>query len=139
MYLLNTEFAKSIPFKTRGFDLEVEIAAYASYYGNISETPINFYQRLGVQKLHPLRDGARIFSSIINIGFNLYPSRVLSLLAVLLLFPGSILLSYPFFISVFTYQLSSVLLGLIMVVLAIQGVTLYLVDTKIRKYSKLIG
>jgi len=136
LYLLNTDFARSIPFRTEGFDVEVEIAAYASYFGNITETPINFYQRLGTQKLHPFRDGFKIMNSIFNIGFSLYPSRVLSLMAILLILPGLFLLSYPFFISVFSFQLSSILIGLIMIVTAIQGVTLYIVDTKIRKISK---
>lgn len=136
LYLLNTEFAKSIPFRTDGFDVEVEIAAYASYYGNIAETPINFHQRLGQQKLHPLRDGYKILSSIFKIGFLLHPSRVLSLFAMFLFLPGSMLLSYPFFISFFSIQLSSLLVGLIMVVIAIQGVTLYIVDTKIRNLFK---
>ena len=139
MYLLNTDFAKSIPFRTEGFDVEVEIAAYASYFGSIAETPINFYERIGTQKLHPLRDGFQIVNSILSIGFSLYPSRVLSLLAILLFLPGIILLSYPFFISLFSFQLSSLLIGLIMIVIAIQGVTLYFVDIKIKNaYKKLI-
>jgi dolichol-phosphate mannosyltransferase len=132
MYVLNTEFVKSIPFETKGFAVEAEIAAYASYHGNVSEYPINFYQRVGDQKLQPFRDGFRIMKSIAQIGFSLYPARVLSLLAISLFFPGIILLSYPFLISLFSYQLSSIILGLIMIVISIQGVTLYFVDTKVK-------
>lgn len=136
MYLLKTEFAKSIPFDTTGFDVEVEIAAYSAYYGSITETPIDYHPRIGTQKLQPFKDGYKIITSIFNIGFMLYPSRVMSLLAISLVFPGLILLSYPFLISFFSYQLSSIILGLILVVIALQGVTLYLVDIKIRNMAK---
>jgi dolichol-phosphate mannosyltransferase len=136
MYILSTEFAKKIPFKTKGFDVEVEIAGYASYLGKISEYPISFHKRLGYQKLRPLKDGFTILKSILQLGFSLYPTRVISLMTILLFFPGLVLLSYPFFISVFSYQLSSIIIGLIMIVIAIQGVTLYLVDTKVRNIPK---
>lgn len=136
MYVLRTDFLKSIPFQTQGFDVEVEIAAYASHTGQVSEHPINFYKRVGDQKLQPFRDGFRIMKSIIKIGYSLYPTRVFSLLAMLLFFPGIIFLSYPFLISLFSYQLSSIIIGLVLIVISLQGITLYLVDTKIKSIKQ---
>jgi dolichol-phosphate mannosyltransferase len=66
LYILETEFARNIPFKTEGFDVEVEIAAYTARNGVIGETCIDYYPRLGQQKLRPFQDGAKIISTIIR-------------------------------------------------------------------------
>ena len=66
LYILETEFARDIPFETEGFDVEVEIAAYAARNGSISEAPIEYHPRLGVQKLSPIRDGVQIMLTILR-------------------------------------------------------------------------
>jgi dolichol-phosphate mannosyltransferase len=66
LYMLDTEFARNIPFKTEGFDVEVEIAAYTARNGVIGETCIDYYSRLGQQKLRPFRDGVRIILTILR-------------------------------------------------------------------------
>jgi len=66
LYILETEFARNIPFETEGFDVEVEIAAYTARNGAISEERIDYHPRLGVQKLSPIRDGVRIFITILR-------------------------------------------------------------------------
>ena len=64
MYGLRTEFAKTLQFETSGFDVEVEIAAQAVKHGTVAEVPIQYYDRVGLQKLQPIRDGAQIMFSI---------------------------------------------------------------------------
>jgi len=66
MYALQTQFAKKLRLETKGFDLEVEIAAQASRKGNISEVPIYYYPRVGKQKLQPVKDGFKIIYRIIR-------------------------------------------------------------------------
>jgi dolichol-phosphate mannosyltransferase len=60
MYSLRTDFSKNLTFKTEGFDVEVEIAAQASRYGKISQVPIRYHDRVGNQKLQPVKDGLHI-------------------------------------------------------------------------------
>lgn len=67
MYALRTKFAKKLNFRTTGFDVEVEIAAQVARKGRISEVPINYYPRIGQQKLRPFKDGLQIFISILNL------------------------------------------------------------------------
>jgi glycosyltransferase involved in cell wall biosynthesis len=64
MYALKTDFAENIGFKTYGFDVEVEIAAHAVRKGTIAEVPIGYSSRIGQQKLSPLRDGLKIYTTI---------------------------------------------------------------------------
>jgi dolichol-phosphate mannosyltransferase len=65
MYSLKTEFAKNLTFKTEGFDVEVEIAAQASKYGKISQVPIRYHDRVGQQKLQPVKDGLHIIFRVL--------------------------------------------------------------------------
>ena len=67
MYALRTNFAKTLNFRTSGFDVEVEIAAQTARKGRISEVPVNYHPRVGTQKLRPIKDGLQIMFSIINL------------------------------------------------------------------------
>jgi dolichol-phosphate mannosyltransferase len=71
MYSLRTDFSKNLTFKTEGFDVEVEIAAQASRYGKISQVPIRYHDRVGNQKLQPVKDGLHIISRILIMAFKL--------------------------------------------------------------------
>ena len=64
MYGLRTHFARSLDFKTGGFDVEVEIAAQASRYGVIDQVPIRYHKRVGIQKLQSFKDGFQIVFTV---------------------------------------------------------------------------
>jgi len=133
MYLLKTEYAKSLKLMTEGFDVEVEIAAYAARNHSITETPINFFSRLGNQKLSPVRDGIKIMSTITKLAIKLQFIRFLSFVAAMLLFPGIIFFSYPFIFSFLKYELSSYFIGMLFLVLSIQGITMLFIDSRFLK------
>ena len=130
MYLLQTKFAKSIPLTTEGFDVEVEIAAHAARNGSVAEVPISYHPRVGTQKLHPFRDGAKIIYRILVQGWKMHPLRLISLAEACLLLPAILLINSHFDIHLLSFQQSSLTLGFISLVLAVQGITLYLVDTR---------
>ncbi len=67
LYILNTSFARKMMLNTDGFDVEVEIAAQAAESKKIAECPISYGNRIGIQKLNPIRDGIRIVSSIFKL------------------------------------------------------------------------
>ena len=78
MYGLRTDFARRLDFVTRGFDVEVEIAAQASKHGEILQVPIRYHKRVGLQKLQSFKDGFHIIFSIFRMAlkFNLsYPLK----------------------------------------------------------------
>ena len=68
MYGLRTEFAKTLIFETSGFDVEVEIAAQAVKYGVVAQVPINYYDRVGQQKLQPVKHGLKIIFTVLKMG-----------------------------------------------------------------------
>jgi dolichol-phosphate mannosyltransferase len=85
LYLLETSFAKGIPFTTEGFDVEVEISAYTASKGKISETKIDYFPRVGYRKLNPFRDGIKIISTITRLAVKYRPVKVLTVAAILLI------------------------------------------------------
>ena len=94
MYALKTSFARTLVFKTGGFDVEVEIAAQSAKYGDISQIPINYYERVGKQKLRPFRDGINIQTSIIKLAIKHNPVFIYSSLAALGLLPAILMLGW---------------------------------------------
>ena len=71
MYSLKTDFSKNLTFKTEGFDVEVEIAAQASQYGKIAQVPIRYHDRVGRQKLQPVKDGFHIIFRVLLMAFKI--------------------------------------------------------------------
>jgi len=116
MYALTTDFANKIKLETSGFDVEVEIAALASIYGKIIEIPINYYERVGVQKLRPIRDGYRIISSIFLLGIKHRQLKLIKLFAFVSFLSTILIIGfyfiYPFsiikMINTFNTSLSSI-------------------------------
>lgn len=64
MYLLNSESAKQMVFRSRGFSAEVEALAQMAMEGKVTEVPIDYRKRIGEPKLSTLVHGAEIITSI---------------------------------------------------------------------------
>jgi dolichol-phosphate hexosyltransferase len=75
LYLLNTSWAKGLDLDSEGFDIEVEIAAKSAKEKSVTEVPISFRSRIGIQKLNPLRDGFRIISKIFGLAKRYEPTK----------------------------------------------------------------
>lgn len=88
LYALKTSFARNIDFDTKGFDVEVEIAAKTAEKGVIFQVPISYRERVGTQKLNPLRDGFKIMFSILKFSFlfnkNIFLSSIASMFTFLM-------------------------------------------------------
>lgn len=94
MYLLRTDFARRLQLATDSFDLEVEIASQARTLGKIAEIPIDYKARMGAKKLRAIRHGARIFGSVLWMGYYYNPVLLFSFLAALVGIPGLALLGW---------------------------------------------
>jgi glycosyltransferase involved in cell wall biosynthesis len=133
LYILKTDFARKLVLNSTGFDVEVEIAANAATKGEIAETPIGFHQRKGLQKLHPIRDGSKIMSRILREGYRLKRTRFYSLMTMALVVPGIIISLLSFNLTLFQRTFSSNFLGFFLIMMALQGGTLLLVDSRISR------
>jgi dolichol-phosphate mannosyltransferase len=94
MYALRTNFAKKMNLKTRGFDVEVEVAAYSANEGKIDQVPIRYYSRVGEKKLSPLKDGIKIIYTVWRLSRLYNPVLLLSILGALLMLASFSVLGY---------------------------------------------
>ena len=69
MYGLRTKFAKALNLTTSGFDVEVEIAAQAVKCGIVAQVPILYHDRVGQQKLQPVRHGFQIILTVVKLAW----------------------------------------------------------------------
>jgi dolichol-phosphate mannosyltransferase len=94
MYALRTEFAKKMNLVTKGFDVEVEVAAHSANGGRITETPISYNSRIGEKKLSPLRDGLKIILTVWNLARLYNPVLLFSIFGSILMIMGLAVLDY---------------------------------------------
>jgi glycosyltransferase involved in cell wall biosynthesis len=138
LYLIKTDFAKTMKLDTKGFDVEVEIAAHSVHTNSITEVPISYGKRVGFQKLNSFTDGYKIVLTILKLGKKYNPLIFYSFaIAFLLTLLGSItIISTRFFsIPVFA-QFELGLYGALAVIVGIQFLILGLITGQIKKIYK---
>jgi len=137
LYALNTKFAKDLILNTSGFDVEVEIAAQASLEGDISEVPISFRERIGIQKLRPFHDGAKILSTIVKLGSAYNPVIIYSGLASITALISLIILLWSTiqWINGILYT-EFVLFGVTLLLIAIQAINLGIVAAQHKRIER---
>lgn len=139
MYALQTEFAKTLTFETAGFDVEVEIAAQTAKYGNLTQVPINYYERVGVQKLRPFRHGVQIMVSILRLALRYNPVFIYASIASLSLVPAIALLVWVFLQSnQGLWQGDIMLLGIILFIIGVSALTLSTISVLLKRMEQRI-
>lgn len=124
MYLLKTETARQLQLNTKGFDVEVEIAAQTASRGKITEVPIDYRKRVGAQKLSSLKHGFQIIRTIFGLARAYNPAFLFSVLAALTIFPASVMLGWAA-IDALCYGVwngTNALIGLVLLLFASQGI-----------------
>lgn len=138
MYMLRTETAKKLELNTRGFDVEVEIAAQMVTNHKITEVPISYRERKGEQKLSSVKHGPQIVASVLRMANNNNPIFLFSGIASLLLIPGLALLLWSFFDLVLFgfYHEFYTTAGIILSVLASQALTVSAISLLLKRMEK---
>ena len=137
MYALKTDFAKTLSFETSGFDVEVEIAAQSAIEGHIIEVPINYSDRVGKQKLKPLKDGPTIMMTILKLARTYNPVFFYSILAAFSFIPALAILGFvcwEWFRGIWHNALA--LLGVVLLLFAGQALTVSTTSSLLRKMEQ---
>ncbi|MEM1961506.1 MAG: glycosyltransferase family 2 protein [Sulfolobales archaeon] len=94
MYLLRTDVAREVGFESRGFSVEVEIAAHvASTGGRIGEVEISYRKRIGRPKLRKVH-GLQIATTAVRLMLKYNPTFFFFLASSLALIPGVVIIGY---------------------------------------------
>jgi len=140
MYLINTDVARRLELNTKGFDVEVEIAAQTATSGRVTEVPIAYRERVGRQKLSSWKHGFQIVRTVFGLARRYNPALLFSGLVALAAIPALFILGWVAF-EVFLYRVwhsGYALTGLMLVVLASQGLTVATVSVLLRRMEKRI-
>lgn len=139
MYLINTEVARGLELNTRGFDVEVEIAAQTATSGRVTEVPIDYRERVGRQKLS-WKHGFQILRTVFGLARRYNPALLFSGLVALAAIPALFILGWVAFQVVFygVWHSGYALTGLFLLVLASQGLTVATISLMLRRMEKRI-
>ncbi len=94
MYLVNTRILREAPIESRGFSVEVDIAAkVASLTGRITEVPISYRKRIGEKKLRIIH-GLYIVKDLVRLAWRYNPASLIFILGAVLTIPGIVIDSW---------------------------------------------
>ena len=140
MYLLKTDVARNLELSSRGFDVEVEIAAQISSLGRVIEIPIKYRKRVGRKKLSTWRDGFNILMTILKMLWLYNPVFLFSALAAVLTFPGLGILLWQLYIRYLygaeVWSIGWTWLGLVLLVIGLQGLTLSVISLLLKRLER---
>lgn len=141
MYLVKTSLLKELGVESKGFNIEVEIAAIiASMGGKIGEIPIEYRKRIGTKKLR-IWHGLSIFLEILRLAIKYNPVFLVFTMGSLLLIPGFAIASWVIYKLLFlgikhhVWALVSVMMsttGLLSLMLAILSLYMKRLELRIR-------
>jgi len=142
MYLIRTEALKGADLRSRGFDVEVEIAAHLCSYGKVTEVPINYRRRIGRRKLQTFRDGVQIVTSVISLARAYNPLFLFSTLASIFAIPGAILTIWELYLryayGAEAWSMGVAWLGLILLIIGLQGFTAATISLMLKRMERRI-
>lgn len=140
MYLVRTETLRGFELEGRGYSVEVELAAYVSSNGRVTEVPIGYRKRLGRSKLNSFRDGLSILASIIKLAWTYNPVFLAALAASLLLIPGILITGWALYVRYVegVWPTGSAWLGMILLMIGLQGLILAVFALLIKSMEKRI-
>jgi len=140
MYLIKTDVARELELNTTGFDVEVEIAAQTASKGRVTEVPIDYKKRVGRQKLSAWKHGFQIIRTVFGLAQRYNPALLFSAFIALAFIPALIILGWVA-LEVLLYGVwhsGYALSGLMLLVLASQGLTIATISLLLRRTEKRI-
>ena len=138
MYLLRTDVARDLEVTSRGFEVEVEIAAQTCSYGEVAEVPISYRKRRGRRKLKTWRSGLSILLTALKVALLYNPVFSFSALAALLALPGVAILLHQLYLR-YMYGKWSIgwsWLGLLLLMIGLQGLTVAILSLLLKRLER---
>jgi len=127
MYMMRTDTARKLEYKSRGFNVEVEMAIQNLWTGSVTEVPISYGERLGNRKLSSWGDGLKILWTVIRMSITYNPLFFLTATGALFTLPGSYLIIQQFYLRLrfgaIGWNESYFYLGLILFIIGINSFT----------------
>ncbi len=126
MYLINMDRARQLELNTRGFDVEVEIAAQTATKGRVTEVPIAYRERVGFQKLSSWKHGFQILATVWFLARSYNPVFLFSVFSALLMTPAIAILLWIFveWLTIGSWHTGWAIFATILILIAMQMFTI---------------
>lgn len=141
MYLIKTDVARQFELNSKGFDVEVEIAAQAATRGSVTEVPIAYRKRVGHQKLSSWKHGFQIIRTIFRLARTYNPTLLFSGLVALTSIPALLLLGWVALEVLLNgvWHSGYALVGFLLLILAFQSITVSTISIMLKRMEKRIA
>jgi len=135
MYLLRTDFAKTVQIASTSFDVEVEVASQVASRGRITQVPITYGKRIGDQKLNSFRDGIRILRTLIWMASFYNAGLFFGMIGAFAAIPGIALLLLAVYQELVNHTLLPwhLVVAVILLLIALQGGSLALMSVLFKR------
>jgi dolichol-phosphate hexosyltransferase len=142
MYMFHTEFIKKIDFDSRGFGVELMLAAKTGEIGRVSEIPINYRERIGKEKNSMSASVPIVCKEIFKFVKIYNPSLLFALFSSSLIIPGFVLLIWMglrWIINPEDYRPGIIQIAIILMVIGSNGVAFTLISSHLRRIERKIN
>ena len=142
MYMFNTKFLKKIEFTSKGFQIELELAAKTGEYGKISEVPISYRDRIGKPKMSRSEESPKVLKEIFKFAKIYNPSLLFAVFSSSLIIPAFILLIWialRWIINPEDYRPGIVQVAIILMILGSNGIAFTLISSHLRRIERKIN
>jgi dolichol-phosphate mannosyltransferase len=92
MYLIDTEFARTLDLSLGEFTVEQEILAQSTAIGRVEEVPIGYRKRVGTSKVHTWSQGLKDLVTMLSIARRYSPVVLFGLMSSLAIIPAAAIL-----------------------------------------------
>ena len=142
MYMFNTKFLKQMDFTSKGFQIELELAAKTGEFGKIVEVPINYRERIGEPKMSRSEESPKVLREIFKFAKIYNPSLLFAVFSSSLIIPAFVLLAWVgirWLINPEDYRPGLVQVAIILLVLGSNGIAFTLISSHLRRIERKIN
>lgn len=142
MYLFRLDFLKKINFQSKGFQIELELAAKTGEYGKISEVPINYRTRLGKPQMSRVQEIPKVFNNLLRFTKIYNPILLFTIFAGFLIVPALVILGWIGIMWLFdpeSFRPGVVQITIILLIIGSNGLAFALISSHMRRIERKIN
>ncbi len=142
MYVIRTDFLRSLDLQLKGYQIELELAAKTGEIGKIVQVPIKYRERLGETKMSPSREGINVFKNLYRFAKVYNPTLLFSIFAGFLLVPAIIILAYVgvlWLINPENLRRGLLEIAIVLIVTGSNGIAFALISSHLRRIERKIN
>jgi len=128
--------------ESKGFQIELELAAKTGEVGILNHVPINYRKRLGQTKMSPTKEGFNVFKDLLAFSKVYNPTLLFSIFAGILIIPGFVILAWMgarWLIDPEDYRPGITQIAIVLTIIGSNGIAFALLSSHLRRIERKIN